>query len=82
LKVHEAIVSSGWDTLLLGVPFIALLFCGFFRLDQIIAAQRQPGERPRPVMGGLDEDGEPLLRDPDGRPSGKPRARSRPAAAD
>jgi hypothetical protein len=79
--MHETISSSGWDTLLLGVPFIALLFCGFFRLDQIIAAQRHADERPRPVLGGLDENGEPLLRDPDGRPSGKPPARRRPAAA-
>jgi hypothetical protein len=69
--VIDTVVRSGWDTLLLGVPFIAMLFCGFFRLDELIAGKKPAATaaRQRHVFGGMDETGEPILCDPDGRPS-------------
>jgi len=79
--VHEPIVNSGWDTLLLGIPFIALLFIGFFRLDELIIGRKPktestaPGTGPRNFSGGLGVDGTTIVRDPDGRPSGQSRRR-------
>lgn len=66
-------IVSGWDNLLLGLPFIALLFCGFFRLDQVFASKSQVDEKPRRIFSGVGPDGEPLVCDPDGRPSQGPR---------
>jgi hypothetical protein len=74
-KVQETFTGSVWDTSLLAIPFFTLLFCGFFRLDQIFASRKQDGESARRLLGGMDEDGEPIVCDPDGRPSGRPRNR-------
>jgi hypothetical protein len=71
--VQEIVTSSAWDTSLLAIPFLALLFFGFFRLDEVFASRKQDGERPARVLGGMDENGEPIVCDPDGRPSGKTR---------
>jgi hypothetical protein len=73
--VQETIANSPWDTILFGIPFIALLFLGFFRLDQVFASRNQSIEPPQRAFSGLDEDGEPIVRDPDGRLSGRPRVR-------
>ena len=76
--MHESIVASGWDTLLLGIPFIGLLFLGFFRLDELIIGRKPSpeGVAPRNFSGGLDANGETVVRDPDGRPSPKARRRA------
>jgi hypothetical protein len=71
--VHETILLSSKDSLLVAIPFIGLLLVGYFRLDQIIASPKKKGRR-RP-MSGMDESGEPIMSDPDGRPSGAPRTR-------
>jgi hypothetical protein len=79
--VHEGIITSGWDALILGIPFIGLLFLGFFRLDELIIGRKPssgglaPGAGPRNFSGGLGADGETVVRDPDGRPSPKSRRR-------
>jgi hypothetical protein len=66
--MHEVYLNSVKDTLLVGVPFIAVLLLGVFRLDTFFFASK-----PVPKVGrsgcGMDENGEPLLVDPDGRPS-------------
>jgi hypothetical protein len=69
--VYDTVIRSGWDSVILGVPFIAMLFCGFFRLDELIASkgQTKPLGKHRRDLSGMDEDGEPIICDPDGRPS-------------
>jgi len=70
--VHDAILFSGRDTLLIAIPFLALLLVGFFRLDEYFAAPKKAGRHRRPPCG-LDLDGRPIVCDPDGRPWSKPR---------
>jgi hypothetical protein len=65
--MHETILNSGWDSILLGAPFIALLFCGFFRLDQVFASKGHTEHRTRRAFSGVSENGEPFVCDPDGR---------------
>jgi hypothetical protein len=45
---------------------LAILALSLFRLDTIFGATRPSGNRRRPLCG-MDENGEPLLADPDGR---------------
>jgi hypothetical protein len=63
--MHEPILSSGRDTLLVAIPFVMMLFLSMFRLDEVLATPRGALNRRRPAPG-LDEKGEPVLRDPDG----------------
>jgi len=69
--MYDTVVPSGWDSVLVGVPFLAMLFCGFFRLDELIASKAfgKSRRKQKPVFSGSGEDGEPVVRDPDGRPS-------------
>ena len=65
--MHDSVLQSGLDTLLIAVPFVGVLLIGIFRLDTIFAAPRQvAGMRRRPT--GTDKQGRMLLSDPDGRP--------------
>jgi hypothetical protein len=64
--MHEVYLNSMKDTLLVGVPFIAVLALGIFRLDTFFL-----GSKPKPTnVGrqgcGLAADGEPIVVDPDG----------------
>jgi hypothetical protein len=65
--VQDAILQSGWENLLVAIPFVGLLLVGFFRLDEIIASPNRDRTARRPFCG-CDEDGHLLLSDPDGRP--------------
>jgi hypothetical protein len=56
-----------WDTLVLTVPFLALLAMGMLGLDETFAAPKQ-GPRRRRSFCGLDRKGRPILSDPDGKP--------------
>ena len=67
--MEEDILISGRDTLLIAIPFVLLLIFTVFRLDESIAAPKGSLNRRRPSCG-VDEFGEPILRDPDGRLSG------------
>ncbi len=75
--MNPSVLSSGWDTFLFGILFIGLLLIAFFRVDEIFAAPAPPSTRRRKsTVTGIDEEGEPILCDPDGRqwlepPSGK-----------
>jgi hypothetical protein len=73
--VHETIIKSGWDTLLVAIPFLVILFIGFFRLDGMLARKKKAGSRASRPPSGLDEDGAPIICDPDGRPWRKPNSR-------
>ena len=65
-------MKSGWDTVLVAVPFIGLLLATLFRVDEIFASSKREMRRRRAPCG-MDEDGEPLLTDPDGRRWSAPR---------
>jgi hypothetical protein len=64
--MHEAILISGRDMVLIAIPFLVLVVLVLFRLDVIIAAPRKTLRQHRPV-GGMNKDGKPVLSDPDGR---------------
>jgi hypothetical protein len=66
--VHDSVLNSGWQTALVAIPFLFMLLVGVFRLDEVFVTQKQGSRRPRPTSG-IDEQGEPVLYDPDGRPS-------------
>jgi hypothetical protein len=72
--MQDTILTSSRDIFLVGVPFIAILMACFLRLDEIITASK-PGEakRSRRPISGVDDNGEQILCDPDGRPWFKPR---------
>lgn len=65
--MHEPVLKSAWDTLLVALPLVTMLFLGFFRSDQILAAaKRRSGSRRS--FGVIVENGNTFLTDPDGRP--------------
>jgi hypothetical protein len=72
--MHRVILNSGRDMLLIAIPFAVLLVAVVFRLDEIIAAPKRALRQRRP-LSGMNEDGKPILSDPDGRRSGKPHLR-------
>ena len=65
--LHDIALQSGWETFLLAAPFLGMVLVGIFRLDEI-AANPKRHHGPRPRLIGNDENGRPLLSDPDGRP--------------
>ncbi len=67
--MHEAAVKSSWDSLLFGIPLLVLLFVGFFRLDEVFTSHKKHPSRSRKPIRLSTDAGEPVLRDPDGRPS-------------
>lgn len=58
-------LQSGWETFLLAAPIVGMVLVGVFRLDVIAA---NASHTPHPRVAGNDENGNPLLMDPDGRP--------------
>jgi hypothetical protein len=65
--MHELYLNSMRDTLLVAIPFIAVLALGVFRLDAIFFSSKSAPKQGRTGCG-MDERGEPVLVDPDGRP--------------
>lgn len=70
----ETFLSPGRDSVLIAIPALALLLGSMFRLDQLIASPKVAPRKQRPPCG-VDMDGEPILTDPDGRPSAPARLR-------
>jgi hypothetical protein len=66
--MYEEVVKSGWETYLLGIPLIALLLIGVFRLDELILKPKNKPRRQPPPPRGVDKDGREILSDPDGKP--------------
>jgi hypothetical protein len=54
--------------LVIGVPLVVLLAVGFFRLDTIFAAPRNPRSSRRPAQPIALKDDSAMCTDPDGRP--------------
>ncbi|KAA6456865.1 hypothetical protein DYQ86_23715 [Acidobacteria bacterium AB60] len=72
-------INDGPDVFLFGIPLVALLFFGYFRLDETFTLRKRvpaPLPGPAPVV---DKDGEPVGTDPDGRPWEKGSGRRRTA---
>ena len=65
--MHESILQSGRDGLLVGIPLVALLLIGCFRADELIFRSNQPKKRKPPPASGVDEHGHDIFCDPDGR---------------
>ena len=70
--MHEVYLNSMKDTLLVGVPFIAVLALGVFRLDALFFNTKPPSRTARQGCG-LSADGEPIVVDPDGQLSRRKR---------
>jgi hypothetical protein len=64
--MHEPVLSSDLDNLVVAIPFIVMLLAAFFRLDELFATPKKPAGNPRHPCG-IDENGEIILCDPDGR---------------
>jgi hypothetical protein len=65
--MRDAILKSGRDGFLVAIPLLILMFAGFFRLDELFGASAK-ASKPRRFGGGQDEEGEPIVFDPDGKP--------------
>ncbi len=65
--VHDGVLQSGLDTLLIAVPLVGVLLIVLFRLDTMVAAPKQAAG-PRHPPSGTDKHGRMLFSDPDGRP--------------
>jgi hypothetical protein len=65
--MREEMLKSGRDAFLVAAPLVLLLFIGVFRLDEVFGEARK-APKTRRFGGGQDEDGEPILSDPDGTP--------------
>ena len=66
--------KAGWDLFLFGVPLIALLFFGFFRLDEVFTTRRGGEHNRRPPS--TPEPRKSLIgTDPDGRSWDEPDSR-------
>ena len=59
---------AGWDLFLFGIPLIAFLIFGFFRLDQVFTAKKKDPTAPRRPSPASDKSGKSMRSDPDGRP--------------
>jgi len=64
----SSVLNSGWQTLLLAVPFALAMMAGVFHLDELFVSSKNEPRRQR-LASGIDENGQPILFDPDGRPS-------------
>ncbi|MGP8271470.1 MAG: hypothetical protein ACLQLH_15490 [Terracidiphilus sp.] len=56
---------AGSDEYLIGIPLIIVLFIALFRVDELISTPKKSLKRRRPSYQ-MDEDGVPVLSDPDG----------------
>jgi hypothetical protein len=65
--MHDLILKSGRDTLLVAIPFIAMLFIGLFRLDELIFKPKKSCNQQRPPRG-VDKDGRTIFCDPNSKP--------------
>jgi hypothetical protein len=65
---------SGWDVFLFGIPLIALLVFGFFRLDEVFTARKNSGRDRRPISAP-ERRKSPIGTDPDGRSWDEPDSR-------
>jgi hypothetical protein len=65
-------LQSNTDAILIAIPMLALLFAGFFRLDELIGKSRK-NATPRRQRSGVDKQGRQVCLDPDGTIENSPR---------
>ena len=59
--------KAGWDVFLFGIPLIAMLVFGFFRLDEVFTSRKKGiHDAPKPAASNRRE--KSMCSDPDGRP--------------
>ena len=67
-------LKSGWESIVVAVPFVLVMLAVIFRLDQLLAAPRGKKSTMDPALNrppcGVDKNGRIMLTDPDGRPWG------------
>jgi hypothetical protein len=63
---HET-SKAGWDLYFFGIPLIALLVFGFFRLDQVFTSRHKGRRPPRRPPAVIDKKETSMRSDPDGR---------------
>lgn len=68
--------DSGLDIFMFGIPLIALLVFGYFRLDEVFTRKQPSPQSPKRQSHKMySDDEEAMQTDPDGRPWEKPLAR-------
>jgi len=65
--MHDTILISGRDSILVAIPFIFMFFLSVFRLDETLARPSAVTARHR-LASGMNVAGAPILRGPDGQP--------------
>lgn len=65
--MHDMLISSGRDSFLIALPFLAIMLAGLFRVDEAIASPRRNAAKHHRSMCGVDEKGQQILCDPDGQ---------------
>jgi hypothetical protein len=71
--MQDLVLNPGWDTFLVASGFIVTMIMGVFQLDAALASPKG-GRRLFNRASGMDENGDPILCDPDGRVWGEPAA--------
>jgi len=60
--------TTGWDVVLFGIPLVAFLIFGFFRLDEVFTSRKHRTPAPRPSAPPNSRERKAFGTDPDGRP--------------
>ena len=60
--------KAGWDVFLFGIPLIAFLIFGFFRLDQVFTSHKKTSADVQKPSANLRHREKLMTSDPDGRP--------------
>lgn len=60
--------KTGWDVVLFGIPLIAFLIFGFFRLDEVFTSRKHGNPSPRPSASENEQHRKSMQSDPDGHP--------------
>ena len=66
--VNGGISRAGWDIVLLGIPLLALLVFGFFRLDEVFTSRKHQSAVPGTSARPNERRRKSMHSDPDGRP--------------
>ncbi len=67
--MYNTAAKHGWESFLLGVPFVLVLVFCYFLLDEVFTRHKKDPSRPRRPVYIPGQAGEDIMRDPDGRPS-------------
>jgi len=66
--MDQSTSKAGWDILLLGIPLLALLVFGFFRLDEVFTSRKTGRPAPQDPAPNTATHRKSMNSDPDGRP--------------